>query len=259
MLIYKNIDFNFDEKSHKYTVSKQIGDKWTVATPVTGVTTIIGIISKPALMTWPMNEAVKYLKSKTQPFSELDWKNATNAYKVKSQYGKDAGHVGHSTVEALLLGKQPEKPPEALQEACTSILNAFNKYREDFKPKNLHSEEIMYSLEHNFAGTVDDVSEIDGKTIITDYKTTNPSYYNPDGIYKEHYCQLGGYIILVEEMLGLTVDEAQVVNLPKDGSEYKIKSLSEMGLTTLDAKLYFLHALGLYKLDGLVGGRLHGQ
>ncbi len=266
MLIYNNtVDLDYQDSGHRYTVKKKVGKAWTIPEPVVGVTTVTGIIHKPALMFYALNEAVRHIK--TLPFNtdldcydvtEKDLKDAINAHKKKSQYGKDAGTVGHSLVEALLLGKEPEKPPDELVEAYISIQDAFKAYRKDFKPELLHTELICYSLAHNVAGKLDDISTIDGKITLTDYKTTNPSYYSPDGVYKENFCQLGGYIVLVEEMIGITVEEAQIVNLPKDGGDYKVKSLSDMGLTTTDAKLYFLNALGLYNLDGLVGGRLHG-
>lgn len=278
MLIYNNtVDFDYQDKGHRYTVKKKVGEAWTIPEPVVGTTTVTGIIHKPALMLWPMNEALKYIRTR---WVELDLDElahvlpagyeghtpyairedvlvqAAQAHKKKSQYGKDAGKVGHGMVEALLKGEAPEKPSDDLLEAGMSIKTAFERYQEDFAPEMLHCEIPAYSLTHNFAGTVDDVSMIDGRVTVTDYKTTNPSYYNPDGIYAENFAQLGAYAILVEEMLELEVEEAQIVNLPKDGSDYKIKSLSDMGLTITDAKLYFLHALGLYNIHGLIGGRL---
>lgn len=258
MLIYdKTIDFEFEEKGHKYLVKKKVGDQWTIPTPVVGTTTVCGIINKPALMLWPMNEALKYLRGLGEiPMDEAMLREAANAHKLKSKLGKAAGTVGHGLVEALLLGKEPEKPSDGLLEAYTSIKNAFEKYREDFKPEIIKSEEPFYSLSHNFAGKIDDLSTINDKLILTDYKTSSSSYYSPDGIYKENFAQLGGYLVGVEEMTGLEIDDAQVVNLPKDGSGYKVKSLSDLGLSTTDAKLYFLNCLGLYNMDGLFGSRL---
>jgi len=45
------------------------------------------------------------------------------------------------------------------------------------------------------------------------------------------------------------VDDCAIVNLPKDDSEYKMRSLSDMGLSNLDAKLYFLACNDLYNKD----------
>jgi len=258
MLIYNDtVEFSFEEKGHKYIVSRKVDDQWTIPTPVVGTTTVCGIINKPALMLWPMNEALKYLRGLGEiSLDEPMLREAANAHKLKSQYGKDAGHVGHSTIEALLLGKEPEKPPKELVDAYNSIKDAFEKYQEDFKPDIIKSEEPFFSLTHNFAGKIDDLSTINDKLILTDYKTSSSSFYNPEGIYKENFAQLGGYLVGVEEMTGLEIDDAQIVNLPKDGSGYKVKSLTDLGLTTTDAKLYFLNCLGLYNMDGLFGSRL---
>ena len=100
-------------------------------------------------------------------------------------------------------------------------------------------------------GTDDRLCVINDKTVLIDYKTSNRSHYNPDGIYASNFAQLGGQAILVEEMLETEVDDAMIVNFSKDSEEYKLKSLSDMGLTVLDAKLYFLHCLGLYNMNKL--------
>ncbi len=49
-------------------------------------------------------------------------------------------------------------------------------------------------------------------------------------------------------MFDTEVDDLAVVNLPKNGSDYKVKTLKDLGLTKIDAQLYFLNALNLYNL-----------
>jgi hypothetical protein len=114
----------------------------------------------------------------------------------------------------------------------------------------------MYSLVHDFSGTDDRLCKINGKTVLIDYKTANRSYYNPDGIYASNFAQLGGQAILVEEQFGIEVEDAAIVNFAKDSKEYKMRSLTDLNLTMIDAKLYFLACHGLYKLNQLVEWRL---
>jgi len=242
------VRLEFGEKDHKYLVSKLVKDDlWTIPSPVLGVTTICGVISKPALMTYPMNKALEYLKTRTEPLSDLDYRQARQAHIDHSNAGKKAGKVGHALIEALLTGKTVKLPTDKeLKAQIESVQNVFNEWVEDFSPKILGTEQAVYSLLYDYAGTYDLLAEIDGKKYICDFKTTSPSYYNPDGIYAEYYCQLGGYLIAYEEQNEAEVDGAMIVNLPKDGSEYKVKGLEDIGKTMTDAKCYFLHALGLF-------------
>jgi hypothetical protein len=49
-------------------------------------------------------------------------------------------------------------------------------------------------------------------------------------------------------MTGSTVDDLWVVNLPKDGGQYKLKKLSDIGTKT-DALHYFLALRNAYELN----------
>lgn len=244
-----SVRLGFSDTGHRYAVSKKVGELWTPPEPVVGTTTVTSVISKPALMLWPLREAISHLEQyKGHKIDKSLLDAAYGAHKAKSQKGKDAGTVGHALVEALLLDKEYEVPEEQKDEA-ESVRKAFELWREDFVPEVLHTEQMFYSLTHQFAGTCDLVAKIGGKLTIVDYKTTNPSYYNPDGIYAENFAQLGAYALGIEEMLGLEIEEAEIVNLPKNGKEYKVKSLSDLGMSLTDAKLYFLYCLGLYRLN----------
>lgn len=249
MLIYDdNVKLSFHGGSHRYTVQKKIGENlWTPEEPVVGTTGVIAILAKPALMQWPLREAYNYLMTKQgELINKKVLDEASAAHKLKSQKGKDAGTDGHALVEKLLGGEDIKEPPET---EAKSVYQAFKLWQEDFAPEPLYIEQQFYSLTHGFAGTCDLVAKIGGKLTVIDFKTTNPSYYNPDGIYAENYAQLGAYILGLEEMLGIEVEEAEIVNLPKNGKEYKVKSLSDIGMSIEDAKMYFLYCLGLYKLN----------
>jgi hypothetical protein len=52
---------------------------------------------------------------------------------------------------------------------------------------------------------------------------------------------------MYEEMHGVVVDELWAVNLPKDGGEYKLKRLEDLGLTKYDAQAYFLTLKSAYE------------
>ena len=251
MLCYNDqLDFRYNEGEHKYTVSSLVEDKvWTTPKPVTGVTTICSIMNKEALVFWAAKTAAYYFRDNI-----TDLKNkvalaeeAKRAHLEVANAGKRAGSMGHELVEQLMLGKTTEPPEdEVLLKQYKSIKDAFKHWRSDFDISPLASETAVYSQKYDYAGTFDLAFELNDKVWLIDFKTSNSSYYNPDGIYAENFAQLGAYMIAAEEMLNVKIDECAIVNIPKDGGDYKMRSLSDLNLSKTDAKLYFLACLDLY-------------
>lgn len=249
------VKFLYKDGAHKYLVSKRISDEvWAESQPVLGITTIINIIAKDSLIYWAAGVAADYMADelKKDPKTNLQAlaQVARGQHRNESRKAAGIGTIGHKMIEALLLGKEVKMPEkDELKVALENVRVQFDKFEEDFKPKTIHVEQPMYSLAHNFAGTDDRFCEINGKNVLIDFKTSNRSYYNPDGLYATGFAQMGGQALLVEEMLGEQVDDLWLVNFAKDSQDYKIKSLSNIGLSVLDAKLYFLACLNLYNLN----------
>ena len=93
-------------------------------------------------------------------------------------------------------------------------LEAYKLFCADKKVEVLYSEKTVYSLENNYAGTLDRVYRIDGKNILVDLKATS-TVHNSYGL------QLGFYTIACEEQEGICINERWVVQLLKTGL-YKI-------------------------------------
>lgn len=107
----------FQEGNHRYDVSVDGGKVWDIKK---GVTTVLGVVlNKPALMLWPLNEAMKSLGAKMvctdQETQKWEWvldgevvvntikiQAAATAHRRKSDKGKDSGHAVHSLVEEFL-------------------------------------------------------------------------------------------------------------------------------------------------------------
>lgn len=258
MLIYDNsIKFSFAEKGHKYTIQKKVGESWTVPEPVVGTTTITGIIHKEGLVPWASKLAAYFMRDNVKGTTSIVAlaEEAKGQHQVASQRGKDAGTAGHALVEAILKGEKVTVPDNP---QIKSVAIAFNSWMTDFNPKVVGVEVPIYSRLHGFAGKFDLLCEINGKLTVVDFKTSNASYYNPDGIYAENYAQMGAYSIGIEEMEGKEVEEMMIVNLSKEDEKYRLKTLSDLGLTKVDAQLYFLNCLGLYRLHQTFNNKLKG-
>lgn len=252
LLLYDGaVRLTFNEEGHKYLVSHKVGDNFMEPKPVTGVTTYCGALSKDFLAPWAAKLAAEYvLKNKGRESDAVVLDNAKNQHRQMADVGKRAGKLGHLYVEAKLKDKSvtmPSKPEDIA--IVESVASAFDKFMEDWKPELKQIEMVLYSKTHNYAGTCDFIAEIKGNLVIGDWKTTNTSRYNPDGIYATYFAQLGAYSLAYEEMTGEKVKELWAVNLPKDGGEYKLKRLSDIQLSKTDCQAYFLALKQAYEMN----------
>lgn len=253
--------FKFNETKHRYTLD----DK-----PLTGVTTILQVISKPALIQWAADETAKHLgwynirytdgealrlaqtfletqlKLVAAMDSETYLKFLSEARIKHIKHKQDAGTIGtnvHAEIERLVKnaikywgGFLPEQAIETVNPDVVTIVLNFMQWAIGNKVKFLESEKRLYSEKHWYAGTVDLVFEMGGKRYIGDIKTSN-------AIYNEHFFQMAAYEICLEEMGTEKVDGYLVINIKKDGTiDLKVTENRQIN------KEAFLHALGLYKL-----------
>lgn len=177
-----------------------------------GVTTVLSkVLAKEALMFWPMNMAIGWLKENCSSLTidgnetvrvvnDSMFEEASKAHTRKSDKGKDVGTEVHDAIEKYLAtGEVTEFPLEILstgarvKSAAQKAFESFQKWFESVKPKVLATEQIVYSREHGYAGTFDALLEIDGKIVLCDVKTSNASRTSPTGIYPEYFLQLGAY------------------------------------------------------------------
>lgn len=251
MKVYDDVELTFIEDTHKYLVSFKVGQDWTTPKPTTGVTTYSGALSKDFLAPWAAKLAAEYcLAQKGTQSNAVTLDEAKKQFKYASEAGARAGKLGHAYVEAKLKGQKVALPtnPEALK-VVESVASALDKFMADWEPKEISVESVLYSKTHDFAGTADLICIVNDKLTILDWKTTNTSRYNPDGLYASYFAQLGGYCIAYEEMTGNKVQELWAVNLPKDGGEYKLRRLEDLGLSKTDCEMYFLTLKHAYEIN----------
>jgi hypothetical protein len=206
-----DVQLKFSEGNHRYTVSTDGGKVWDIKK---GVTTILGAtLNKPALMLWPLNEAMKSLGARMvctdQEKQIWEWtldndivvntikiQAAATAHRKRSDKGKDVGHLAHSLVEDYLnaqLNSTSAGNTLTDDKQALAAFRAFKGWFEATQPKVLGVEQIVFSRENDVAGTFDCLLEIDGKVVLGDLKTTNASRDAPQGVYPEMFLQLGAY------------------------------------------------------------------
>ena len=229
--------YSFDEENHIH----MLGDK-----PLMGVTTVLSVISKPALIQWSANTAVNYVQEHliengistfgTDRFNEI-LNEAKVAHKTKKETAGDWGTILHKAIENWI--KKGEFPEEIDNFEALRGFTQFVIWAEQRKVKFIESEKHVWSKELWIGGIVDMIIEVDGKRYICDIKTSS-------GIYNEAFFQMGAYDLCLQEM-GIIRDKKLdgylVINLKKDGT-MDTQMATDMELNCQA----FKNALGLYKI-----------
>lgn len=192
---------------------------------VVSVTTITGIIDKPALVGWAARMAVEFIQAEI--LDELEQgkltiadlrkadvkqlvQDARNYHKQIKDEAADRGTRVHKFIEdfvaAILLGESQDPFGSGLPvvEAGRDIAEQVERFikwwlEHDVRPK-LQEQKVWSVDGGGYAGTMDAYWQVDGKWYVIDVKTSK-------GLWPEHEMQLAGYYhAFVERFPKLPVD-----------------------------------------------------
>lgn len=225
----------FNEARHLYTLDGK---------PITGVTTILGVIAKPALINWAANMAVDYIQN-SYPYAlnnkgkineevfENQLKEARKAHTQRKGEAANIGTLVHKWIEKWIANHDMPLPEdEAQKKMCQNFIDWTKEKQVEF----LASEQQVYSESFWFCGTFDFLAKINGRTYLGDIKTSS-------GIYDEMFAQCSGYQICYNEMYpDVKIDGHVIVNLKKDGKMQTKYSFDYAGFRKM-----FLGALAIYR------------
>lgn len=238
------VDFfeRFGRKKHVYLLNGQ---------EVPSVTRVLGVLDKPALIAWALNEMEAALLTSWQPgrtYDELEIRELLRKAKAAkdeiSSAAKDTGTVAHDWIEQhikarMLEESTPELPfAPAIKAAC----EAFLSWEASHDIVWMESERRIASRVHGFAGTMDFEAEIDGELAVGDLKTSK-------GIWPEFWLQTAAYQIAREEENEGRVhyDKRMILRLGKNPDVYSVEfEVQERREFETDRDL-FLAALQLQK------------
>lgn len=204
----------FNAGSHRYFWDGQ---------PLRSVTTILGVIAKPALIQWAANMAVDNIKSECLEVDggwfvgEVELERARKAHAQKRDAAGDAGSLVHQYAESVLNGSPMQIPAdEQVVRGCM----AFERFMAEHKlePKEDGIERRIMSKRHMYAGTTDFFGHVDGRLGILDFKTSS-------GVWDEFWLQTAGYeVALTEELFDGDAEHLWrfLVHLDKTTGEYKL-------------------------------------
>lgn len=201
------VTLTFDPDAHCYRwVEKNM--------PVDGVTSILKVLDKPALVQWAANMAVGHIVEGVNDiglehiddtsFEEL-CTEAKTAHRKLSKSAADIGSEVHRFAERALIEQRvmlPENPQSRKgAEAFMGWLHAHN-----IRPISV--ERIIFSRTWYYAGTCDFFGHVDGQLCVLDLKTSS-------GLYLEMPLQLAAYAIALEEETGERIENGWIIQLDK--------------------------------------------
>lgn len=224
------VELTFDTYRHEYTYN---GKK------VWGVTSVLQVISKPALLFWSANMAADYFRDNIKPGEKYDeiqlelvWKNAKKAHTMKKEEAGSIGKLVHDWVDKYCKGEKPEMP---YNEKAIGSINLFLDWVKQHNVKFLINEQPVFSKKYCYAGTLDGVCVVDGKMYLFDLKTSS-------GIWDEYLIQVSAYKqARIEEFPEEKYEGLIILRVGKDEGDFEFKMFK-------DKKCYlksFLYALGL--------------
>jgi hypothetical protein len=243
-LFYKNtVALRFSKKAWAYFRVVPNG-----LTPVEGVTSTCHILDHSApLMVWAVNRALERVRTKMAEHRRLDGsyelysaeleailESAKKADKEALEDAGEVGHVAHAWIEQYIksvlagdTGRQQEllaKLPE--DERASNCCIAFVVWSANHNVRWISTEQKVYSLEHNYAGTLDATALVDScsdpaccdtffrdQLSICDHKTSNY-------LHTEYLLQTAAYQHAEEEESGLKYDARWIIRYGKTDAEF---------------------------------------
>jgi hypothetical protein len=222
------------------------------------VTTILGAIAKPALVPWAAKEerlavmeAAADLYAETEPLTKTmprAWYllalqqrlGTTKAHTKALTKAGDIGTAAHAKIEWSLrraLG-QEAGPEPAIPAPAALAFRAFEAWRRAVRLEPLHVEQIVWSRDHAYAGTLDLVASLDTRALLHVLTQQGPvapaltawlqgretatacvDFKTGKAIYGEAMLQSVAYQRAFKEMGHGRVDGGLIVRLPKLASD----------------------------------------
>jgi hypothetical protein len=171
-----------------------------------GVTTVLGILNKPALIAWAWNLGIK----------GIDYRKARDE-------AADIGSIAHYLILTDLKNIKPDLSDYA-QVDIDKAYNAMKSYyawrkMNEVKPIDVECSQI--SEKWGYGGTFDLLAEVNGVNTLIDFKTSN-------ALYGEYSTQIGAYYELINENKGIKVAGKLIRINKSNNDDFEIKSVDNL-------------------------------
>lgn len=189
---------------------------------IPGVTSVLGILDKPALMPWAAKMTAEYVianmpEGADKATIERIALEAKGAHTRKKEAGGAIGTVVHKFAEHLFKGKPAEMPTQEQAIKGVTALQAWIKAN-DVRPIDV--EQVIFSRDAYFAGTMDLLAAVNGRLTLVDLKTST-------GIWPEFRLQTAAYRFAWMEEHKERIEQIVIVNTDKNTGKPKILEITD--------------------------------
>ena len=201
-------------------------------TRVPGVTTILGVLNKPALVPWANRLGLQGIDSTKYVDALAGVGTAAHAACIADLRGED--------VDAVFAPLAADT--RALAENCYL---SFCSWLKEHKVEPIATELPLVSEKYRYGGTLDILARVDGRIEIVDLKTGK-------AIYPDYFRQVAGYWNLVIEngIVSDPIDQFRILKIPRAESEAFDEKVKVSLRTQWDIFVRCLDVYNLFKLEG---------
>lgn len=172
------------------------------------VTQILDVLRKIGLEMWFKFNTIKFINA-------------------ESAKGKLIGTQIHDAIQSHIEAQEVKVETEYADEVMNA-LKGFMLFKKEHPEIKLHKSEIMLTSElHKFNGTMDCLGEINGETVVFDWKTAQAKDKDKPDIYPEYKTQVSAYTKAYNEINGTDIKKAFILSLAKDKVAYNFEGLEE--------------------------------
>lgn len=177
-------------------------------TVVPGVTSVLAVLAKPALMSWANRLGLQGI-------------DVEKYVDILAEVGK----CTHYLIECQFTGMRPALSSFSTEQVKLAEVakKKFDRWLAREKPKVLASEIPLVSEQYRYGGTLDLIAEFGGRVEVCDFKTSKD-------LWPEHVYQLAAYVKLALEA-GYDVQGARLVRIgrvPHEGFEERSWEVSDL-------------------------------
>jgi hypothetical protein len=229
--LYGGSVFVHRDSRHRYFVHFVDVESGALSPPINppSVTGVSGIMDKSRfLVPWATRLMAEEIIERSQDLEDegefldaLTVKNLVERARGASDRDKSkAANLGtavHDWIEKHILGVLDETGDPAMprNKRVRHGVETFLRWEDSHDIEYLHTERYVYSVQHNYVGTLDIIARIDGVLSLADIKTSK-------AVYDEYWLQLGGYSNAFNEEFEEPLEQSLILHIPKETGLFSV-------------------------------------
>lgn len=201
---------------------------WYEGKRLVGVTTVLDLLAKPALIGWAAKQATLHVRTGWEPGKmyqqdEIDFVlgEARTKYNAVRDEAKDAGTIAHEWVQGYWYGVDQERPTN---ERAAQAVDEFLKWRLAHDVQILEVEFCVCDPVLGIAGTLDKLAIVDNEPFVRQIDLKTGKF-----IYLENVVQTAKYNRMLEPLVeGLPLGPPLLLHAPSAGGAYQVVKFEDL-------------------------------